>query len=432
MSVAHGRRPAGLEHRDRPDHHPHRRLEALPGRRHGRWSSSASRLLGHDRRDHAAVAWSASSWRSSASASARPCRTSCSRCRTTPPRPTWVRPARWSRSSARMGGSIGVSALGAVLSPPGRRTRSTDGPGRARASRRRGHAEPRDPRPARRCRRPVRGALRAAPSATRPAHLFLVALPFAVRGPGLRAVHPRGAAAHHDPTGRDELAPGGRRRSREHRGRAAADAGDRAARRVAAASSSSEVGVLIRRIKRVIGERARAVHPDLQPASYLMLAYLADDGPLRSSAIAEAFGIDKGAISRQVQHLVDLGLVDRTPDPADGRATLRLGQRRRRAPARRRGRTQRREWLDERLGDWSDDGPGRLRRRARPLQRRAGPPPAARDGQPGHGRQGRQPWSRRRSAAARPRCRRAASPSSGPLATSTSPAGSVDRRRRRS
>jgi hypothetical protein len=32
-----------------------------------------------------------------------------------------------------------------------------------------------------------------------------------------------------------------------------------------------EVGVLIRRVKRVIGERARAVHPDLQPASYLML-----------------------------------------------------------------------------------------------------------------------------------------------------------------
>ena len=32
-----------------------------------------------------------------------------------------------------------------------------------------------------------------------------------------------------------------------------------------------EVGVVIRRVKRVIGERARAVHEDLQPGSYLVL-----------------------------------------------------------------------------------------------------------------------------------------------------------------
>ena len=44
-----------------------------------------------------------------------------------------------------------------------------------------------------------------------------------------------------------------------------------------------EVGVLIRRVRRAIGERARAVHPDLQPMSYLMLAHLAESGPLRSS-----------------------------------------------------------------------------------------------------------------------------------------------------
>jgi DNA-binding MarR family transcriptional regulator len=114
-----------------------------------------------------------------------------------------------------------------------------------------------------------------------------------------------------------------------------------------------EVGVMIRRIRRVIGERARAVHPDLQSSSYLMLAWLAQHGPQRSSAMAESFGIDKGAISRQVQHLVDLGLVDRTPDPADGRATLvsasvdaaaRLAE----------VKDDRRRWLDDRLGDWPD------------------------------------------------------------------------------
>src|SRR6478735_382194 len=114
-----------------------------------------------------------------------------------------------------------------------------------------------------------------------------------------------------------------------------------------------EVGVMIRRIRRVIGERSRSVHPDLQSSSYLMLTWLHQHGPQRASAMAEAFGIDKGAISRQVQHLLDLGLVDRTPDPDDGRATLvsvsadasvRMAE----------VNDDRRRWLDERLGDWPD------------------------------------------------------------------------------
>ncbi|MCW2796921.1 MarR family transcriptional regulator [Nocardioides sp.] len=114
-----------------------------------------------------------------------------------------------------------------------------------------------------------------------------------------------------------------------------------------------EVGVLIRRIKKVIGERAQAVHEDLQPASYLMLGYLAEQGPMRASAMAETFHIDKGAISRQIQHLVDLGLVARTPDPEDGRATLVTATDdavRRMADVA----DHRRKWLDEQLGDWSD------------------------------------------------------------------------------
>lgn len=115
-----------------------------------------------------------------------------------------------------------------------------------------------------------------------------------------------------------------------------------------------EVGVLVRRVRRVIHERARAVHPDLQPASYLLLAHLAETGPLRSSAVAESLLVDKGAVSRQVQHLVDLDLVARTPDPDDGRATLLSvteDARRRLADVAR----QRRRLLDERLGEWSDD-----------------------------------------------------------------------------
>jgi DNA-binding MarR family transcriptional regulator len=115
-----------------------------------------------------------------------------------------------------------------------------------------------------------------------------------------------------------------------------------------------ELGVLIRRVRRVIGERARAVHPDLQPASYLMLTYLVAEGPQRSSVVSETFNVDKGAISRQVQHLSDLGLLVREPDPADGRAMLisaspdavgRMSEIDR----------DRRRWLDEQLAEWTEE-----------------------------------------------------------------------------
>jgi DNA-binding MarR family transcriptional regulator len=114
-----------------------------------------------------------------------------------------------------------------------------------------------------------------------------------------------------------------------------------------------ELGVLIRRVRRVIGERARAVHPDLQPASYLMLTFLVAEGPQRSSVVSERFNVDKGAISRQVQHLCDLGLLVREPDPADGRAMLISASpdavHRLEAVDR-----DRRRWLDEQLAEWTE------------------------------------------------------------------------------
>jgi DNA-binding MarR family transcriptional regulator len=115
-----------------------------------------------------------------------------------------------------------------------------------------------------------------------------------------------------------------------------------------------EVAVMIRRVRRVIWERARCVHEDLQPASYLMLSHLVSAGPQRSSTLSDHFGVDKGAISRQVQHLSDLGLVDRVRDPLDGRATLVSAS----ADAVRRMEailSERRRWLDERLSEWSED-----------------------------------------------------------------------------
>lgn len=84
----------------------------------------------------------------------------------------------------------------------------------------------------------------------------------------------------------------------------------------------AEVSVLLRRARVYFRDAARDVHPDLQPAAYAILVRLVDDGPVRSSALAEHFATDKGAISRQVAQLEQLGFVRRQPDPDDRRASL--------------------------------------------------------------------------------------------------------------
>ena len=110
---------------------------------------------------------------------------------------------------------------------------------------------------------------------------------------------------------------------------------------------------MVRRIRRVIADRARAVHPDLAPSTYLMLAYVAENGPLRASEIADQFDIDKGAVSRQITHLTDLELLARVSDPEDGRAMLvSVSEEGRSRLADVSGR--RRAWLDSQLGDWSE------------------------------------------------------------------------------
>ena len=116
----------------------------------------------------------------------------------------------------------------------------------------------------------------------------------------------------------------------------------------------SEVGSLIRRVKRVIGERAREVHPELHPMTYFILTHLATHGPLRGADLSDAFGMDKGGVSRQVQALVDLGLVERKPDAEDRRAILldATDEGRERLETMSRHRSDR---FDQRLGDWSDE-----------------------------------------------------------------------------
>ena len=57
-------------------------------------------------------------------------------------------------------------------------------------------------------------------------------------------------------------------------------------------------------------------------AAYGLLFQLVNDGPRRSSALADAACVDPSTVSRQVAQLVKAGLVTRQSDPEDGRASL--------------------------------------------------------------------------------------------------------------
>jgi len=114
-----------------------------------------------------------------------------------------------------------------------------------------------------------------------------------------------------------------------------------------------EMSVLVRRIRRVIAERARMLHPELSPVAYSMLMALNDSGPQRASDLVEIFSVDKGAVSRQVQALLELDLIERTPDPDDRRAMILAiseeGHRRLANIS-----ASRRHELSRRLGDWTE------------------------------------------------------------------------------
>jgi DNA-binding MarR family transcriptional regulator len=83
-----------------------------------------------------------------------------------------------------------------------------------------------------------------------------------------------------------------------------------------------EIALLLRRARAIQGRLAGQLHADLDGAAYGLLVLLDDAGPLRASDVVARLGLDKSTVSRQVASLVVLGLVDRAPDPDDGRAQV--------------------------------------------------------------------------------------------------------------
>jgi DNA-binding MarR family transcriptional regulator len=65
-----------------------------------------------------------------------------------------------------------------------------------------------------------------------------------------------------------------------------------------------------------------ACEPGIEWSTFVILVPLMENGPLRSSALAEAVHLDPSRVSRMISHVIEMGLVQRRADPADGRAAI--------------------------------------------------------------------------------------------------------------
>jgi DNA-binding MarR family transcriptional regulator len=91
-----------------------------------------------------------------------------------------------------------------------------------------------------------------------------------------------------------------------------------------ATASTSELSAQVVRLTRQVATlrahlTSRARH-GVEWSAYVVLFHLVKSGAMRSSALAEMVCSDPSTISRQTTSLVEHGLVERRPDPDDGRA----------------------------------------------------------------------------------------------------------------
>lgn len=83
---------------------------------------------------------------------------------------------------------------------------------------------------------------------------------------------------------------------------------------------STQVVRLVRQMGALKSQFAVRAKHGLEWSSYVVLFHLVARGPMRANALAEVMCSDPSTISRQTSALVEAGLVDRRPDPDDGRA----------------------------------------------------------------------------------------------------------------
>ncbi len=83
--------------------------------------------------------------------------------------------------------------------------------------------------------------------------------------------------------------------------------------------SAARLRMAITRVARRLRQEASG---ELTPASAAALASVERHGPLTPSELAEIERVKRPSATRTLQQLAELGLVDRTPDPTDGRSAL--------------------------------------------------------------------------------------------------------------
>ncbi|MGA8995734.1 MAG: MarR family winged helix-turn-helix transcriptional regulator [Nocardioidaceae bacterium] len=72
-----------------------------------------------------------------------------------------------------------------------------------------------------------------------------------------------------------------------------------------------------------VGRKLRQRQPGdaVDYAAFPILKALSHQGPLRVSGVAQVLGLDASTVSRHARQLEDRGLLERTDDPDDGRAS---------------------------------------------------------------------------------------------------------------
>jgi DNA-binding MarR family transcriptional regulator len=109
-----------------------------------------------------------------------------------------------------------------------------------------------------------------------------------------------------------------------------------------AATAARELRVLFSRLRRRL--RDLGIDDDLTPSQTAVLTRLWKDGASSASGLASAEGVRPQSMATIVAALEQRGLIERTPDPEDGRRQVvsLTGQGRRRAVS---DRQARQEWL---------------------------------------------------------------------------------------
>jgi DNA-binding MarR family transcriptional regulator len=102
-----------------------------------------------------------------------------------------------------------------------------------------------------------------------------------------------------------------------------------------------------------------AVDAGVDLSALRVLAWIGRSGPSRASDLAEATALDLSTVSRRVAELEEAGLVTRTPDPDDRRASL-LDVTSSGSAAIDRLRASRRSLIEEALADWPTEDVRRL------------------------------------------------------------------------